>query len=535
MCPCWLFTSRALVAAWIADFSKSTSFPGDNVTKTIPHYLRIHRGSKAVINSAPTKIEDPVNHFWSAYADATGWRIDGKSGKSGPIELLPAVNTQTFQQETSDRDTTVGKSAAMRLAESASKLAEELSQNREAIRIQEAELASRAPLLGGDVPRLRIADRIEKLLGDAAAACHCDAAALYTLDDDTQFLKTRAVFGLPPKRLESTARRLRGSRGDLEALVQGVVLMDDLDADPPIPSWNSPEKAFRSGICASVLCDDVPIGTVWFFSKSNKTFGVSESSAARLAASHLSLELTFAAIPDIEARESSAGAMTDVANWQYESLPVGAMLATDWRVDGMVESPRPWACGWHTWDVLPDGNLMLAIAESVDSTAKGAMIASVARAAMTAHTGYRHTPTQLMERVSDTLWQTSTSEQLISMLYARVDPDTGDGEVAAAGSISAIIGNQYGFRPIVDGKSEPLNTRLDPQIETEHFRLIPGETLLGYSAGMTDDGATQMQLGGHLRTAMAQGDNNPLALIRRAMTKNTLNHERGAVTLLRQE
>lgn len=516
---------------------KSTSFPGDKVTKTIPHYLRIHRESTSQSTAGSNKppIDDPVNHFWSAYSDATGWRVDPKPSKAGaPVELLPAVNPETFQQEVSDSVTPVGKSAAMRLAESASKLAEELSKNREAIRRQEAELASRAPLLDGEVDCHRVADRIEKALSEAATACHCDAAALYTLDDDTQYLKTRAVFGLPPKRLESRPRALRGSRGDLEALVQGVVAVDDLQSDAQVEPWNCPEKKFQSGICASVLSDDVPIGTMWLFGKQPQSFGVAETAAARLAASHLSLELTYASIPDLESRRSSIGPMTDVANWQYESLPIGARLADNWRVDGMVESPRPWACGWHTWDVLPDGNLMLAVAEASDTTAKGAMTASVARAALVAHTGYRHTPSQLVQRVSDTLWQSSTSEQLTSLLYARVDPETGDGEVASAGSINALIGSRYGYRAVADGRCEPLGTHLDPQIETDSFRIHSGETFLAYTGGLIEDGTSQMELGDQLRLAMERRDANPLAMIRRSMASAPVNHERGAVTLLRQ-
>ena len=103
------------------------------------------------------------------------------------------------------------------------------------------------------------------------------------------------------------------------------------------------------------------------------------------------------------------------------------MLADGWRVDGMIESPESWGTGWHHWDVLPDGTLMIAIAEAADPTAKGAMHAAVARAALAAHSGYRHTPAQLIQRVSDTLWQTNTGEQLVSMIYAHLDPESGDG------------------------------------------------------------------------------------------------------------
>ncbi len=506
------------------------------MTKTIPDYLRIHRGSESTSTlssgSHPNAAEaDPLSSFWNAYSDATGWRIDQRASRGNVgLELLPAVTSGAMEGVELESLAAVSKMAAIRLAESASGIAEELEANREAFRRQEAELASRAPILSSDSDRARIADRIERTLADAVAACGCDAAAMYLLDDDTQFLKARAVFGLSTKRLEKPPRPLSGSRGDLEALVQGVVTMNDLNA--PQESWNCPEP-FASGICAAVKSDDVPIGTLWLFRKEKADFGIAASAAARMAASQLSLELSQARREQQE-RKYVDQPVRDLSQWQFESLPVGAKLAEDWRADGMIESPRCWATGWHTWDVLPDGTLMLAIAEAEDSSAKGAMIAAIARAAFAAHTGYRHTPAQLIQRVSDTLWQTSTGEQLVSMLYARVDPESGEGEVASAGSMSAIIGSRFGYRPLVTGHSDPLNTYIDARCVTDSFRLSAGETLLGYNRGMVADGGSQTMLGEQVRSAMQSGESNPLALVRRAMVDLPLGHERGAVTLLRQ-
>ena len=102
------------------------------------------------------------------------------------------------------------------------------------------------------------------------------------------------------------------------------------------------------------------------------------------------------------------------------------------------------------------------------------MTAALARAALTAHTGYRHKPADLLQRVSDTLWQSSTSEQLLSLLYARIDPFSGEGEVALAGSLEAVIGNRYGSRSVCSQVSDPLNSSIevDPVIESFHLQLV---------------------------------------------------------------
>jgi hypothetical protein len=224
----------------------------------------------------------------------------------------------------------------------------------------------------------------------------------------------------------------------------------------------------------------------------------------------------------------------DIAEWQYQGLPIGTRLAEHWRVDGMIESPSDWATGWHTWDVLPDGSLMMAMAEAADPTIMGAMGAAIARAALTAHSGYRHTPKQMLQRVADTLWQSSTGQQLVSMLYLRVDPETGEGEVASAGNLSALVASGYGYRPLVDGCGEPLTTHIDPRCVVESFRMMPGETLLAYGDGVSRDGATQRMLGDSLRTSMQQADHNPLAQLRRQLATVTLGNERGIVALTRE-
>ena len=442
--------------------------------------------------------------------------------------MLAAV--ETHSTEDPEAASLVSKSSATQLAESAIELTNELSQARDAFRAQEAELAARAAILTGQSQRLDLANQLQDTLGEAVAACGCDCAAMFMLDDLTQFLKARAVFGLPDSRLEQSPRQLRGSRGDLEAMVQGVVMIDDLN-NCSIDTWNCPEEA-GAAICAVILVDEVPVGTLWIYANEATEFGARESAVARLAATQLAMLLTAVSDDQPKAR-SSEDPIREVAQWQCEALPIGANLADGWRVDGMIESQQPWATGFHAWDVLPDGTLMLVIAEAVDATAKGAMAATIARSALAAHSGYRHTPAQLLQRVSDTLWQTSTGEQLTSMLYARVDPESGHGEFASAGSISAMIGNQYGYRPLVTGNSDPLNQHIDARVISDSFRMMSGETLLAYSQGMDAGGHGQNLLGNCLRTSMQKGDVNPLAALRREMAGSPLECERGAVSLLR--
>ena len=511
---------------------KLTSALGEYVTKTTPNYLRIHRGIELGGSNRSEQPYNLITNFWDSFSDTTGWRIDSRASRRNRIvELLPNVSSETTSERENEPLQGLSRNAATRLANAASKLADQIRRTEESLRQREAELASTAAMIGLESDGRVTADQIEQTISDAMNACRCDAAALYMLDEETSYLKARSVVGLPQDRLQNRPRELRGSRGDLEAMVQGVVTIDDMLTDS-IDTWNYPEP-FAAGICVAIQVDDIPIGTLWLFKETTTEFGNTESAVARLVANNLSLLLRQASQSDIFDEKDPDQSVQAIAQWQFESLPVGSVLADDWRVDGMIESPQAWATGWHHWDVLPDGTLMLAIAEAADSTAKGAMHAAIARAALTSHSGYRHTPAQLIQRVSDTLWQTNTGEQLVSLIYAHIDPDTGDGIVASAGTISALISSRYGYRPLVSNLSDPLNTSMDSKATNHEFHLLEGETLLAYTKGFLSAGADQMLLGGHVQTAMRLNDRNPLALLRRELIDLPMPEERGAISLLR--
>jgi hypothetical protein len=421
---------------------------------------------------------------------------------------------------------------AAQLAQIASAMAGEIEQLESIVRLREIELAASTATQFPAADAESTAEKVHQAMRHAIVATRFNAAAIYLLDDDTQYLKTRAVFGLPTERLASEPRLLRGSRADLEAMLQDAVLMEDLLGDAS-EAWNPPEPV-GAAICTAIYKGDMPIGTLWLFSDEPRQLDASASAIAQMASSLITLELSAAAQRRAEERNRrSAAAVADVAGWQFAALPVGNRLAPGWTVDGMIESPNDWAIGWHMWDVLPDGSLMLAIAEASEERAGGAMTAATARAALTAHCGYRHTPRQMLQRISDTLWQTNAADQLLSLLYVRLNPETGEGEIASAGGISGLIGGKYGYRPLLKAGGRPLGSLVDVDCYESTFLLGENETLLAYGTGLKNDGIGQELIGCCLRSS-TQTRQNPLAVIRREIAGFPNRHERGLLSLSRR-
>ncbi|TWU08458.1 Stage II sporulation protein E (SpoIIE) [Stieleria varia] len=495
-----------------------------------PPYLRVHHGPRPSATQRPVT-PNASEQFWTAYSAVTGWRVD-RPGRGEHVTVRPAIEWDMIAGPDDESLPAVSQSKAQMLADCAAEMSREIDELKAVIRRQEAELAARASVLSGPDAQIALADQVEATLQQAIAACGFDAAAIYLLDDDTQFLKARAVVGLPSDRLENKPRALRGSRADLEAMVQNVVLIEKADGGV-IDTWKCPEKC-GSAICAALMKGDLPIGTLWLFSSRETELSDADSAIAKMTATQLTLQLSAAAS---ERRERlhrvDFRSIRDIAHWQHAGLPTVDQIAQGWKADGMLESPLDWATGWHTWDILPDGTMMIAMAEADDKSAAGAMVAATARAALTAHCGYRHTPLQLMQRINDTLWQSSTADQLLSMLYARLDVSSGEGELVVAGNISAIVGSRFGYRPLADGKAQPLASALDINAFSTTFHLSPGEILLAYGSGVAADGISQCVLGEAMKRSAEQGNLMPLPAIRRAFADYLNENERGLMTLSR--
>ena len=122
----------------------------------------------------------------------------------------------------------------------------------------------------------------------------------------------------------------------------------------------------------------------------------------------------------------------------------------------------------------------------------------------------------------------------MSVLYLHLDPESGEGTVASAGNIDAMIVGDHGYRPLISGGVRPLASSIDIDCIDSTFHLLPGECLIGYGAGLQLDGIGQGLIGCCLRKAMKEG-HNPLPVLRREMAAFPTRHERGIVSVFRRQ
>ncbi|EMI51783.1 Sporulation stage II, protein E [Rhodopirellula sallentina] len=326
-----------------------------------PSYLKLHlcdsdsesdadlatRDSSAGVHQTVKDSDQAVEGFWRTYTETTGWRIDSAEGS--PDKKATVSGDQSHALTAVD---------AQRLADAARAMAEELEQQKSILRSQQAELAARASVILDASNAEAGCEQIDRILADATLATGTDAAAIYLLDEVTERLATRFVFGLSPAQRIGTSRPLRGARGDLEAMVQGVVAVDDLQGGP-INQYTPPEP-FASGICVSLGGIELPIGTMWLFGREMRKYDDLATAAARLASSNVCHALTMmtqpsrlpelatlnAALPTASsaAEESSASlngkspTETDLVDAELERMLAADFNEADFELDELADA-----------------------------------------------------------------------------------------------------------------------------------------------------------------------------------------------------
>jgi sigma-B regulation protein RsbU (phosphoserine phosphatase) len=131
-------------------------------------------------------------------------------------------------------------------------------------------------------------------------------------------------------------------------------------------------------------------------------------------------------------------------------------------------------------------------------------------------------PAAVMARANRTLLETSQDEVFVTALYARLDPRTRSLTLSNAGHLPPMIRHTIeGDVTRVEGATSlALGVLGEAVFEQEEVRLMPGDTVMLYTDGVTEaENVTQEQYGfDRLERALAMGPSTPDALLRRVLT-----------------
>jgi phosphoserine phosphatase RsbU/P len=362
------------------------------------------------------------------------------------------------------------------------RLVERLDKAEEVIRRQEAELATAVLVTSHPDRQRETADRLESILESTSRSIGATAAAIYLLDDSTSQLKMRSCIGLPRSRLSAPPRELRGSLGDLEALLGNAVLLTDIDM---MPEWPSPE-AYGAALVVPVGTSSMPHGTIWFWSEKPRTYSPTEIEVANLAAGRVMAEIEQSILGHEVTRSREVQKQIDTASvTQASMLPDMQILHEDFDIGGWTYQAEGLGGAFHHWDLVPNGMMTFAIGQASQGGPEGSIVATSSLAMIRTLWNQGSNPSQILRAINDLNWSMTDADWRIALSLIQFNPMTGYGSLCNAGEMQTFIVSSRGFRPI--GSLRPLvGAQPDSEFSSSRFILQPGEILVSYTPNLFD-------------------------------------------------
>lgn len=469
------------------------------MTHSIPDYIKLHTEETPVLPGLQTAAEDELTRLSSAFLEATGWSLqyqqqEDASGMRPQPTADPAAAVPVLDQAqqllgefllqqaptTSQEIPEIDLSAAKQLATAISGLVSTLEQARETVWKQEAELAASIPVSVRKDEETHLAARLESILRCGAEAIGCQAAAAYLLDDDTRYLKLRSCWGLPTQRLLDPPRPLQGASIDLEALVGHAVVLKDTSCMPT----SLAEHNFPSAICVPISSPTVPLGTLWIFSDTDRTFDQRESNLVEMVAGRISAELEREVLLQQAMTASRQERQWQHAmTWQENRLPRNPPRLPGWQIAAGTEQAHQIGGDFHDWTILTDDRLAVMVGDAAGSTIESALTTATVQASMRAHMDTMPRPGDLLNHVNHLLWTGCTGDQFASLYYAVIDKSTGKLEYSGVGDVAGILLREDSFRWL-HANPLALGTQENSEYETVVEQIQVGDTFVLFSEGL---------------------------------------------------
>jgi sigma-B regulation protein RsbU (phosphoserine phosphatase) len=460
------------------------------VTTTPSAPLRLYIENDSA-GCAPSPISPSLlDRICKTYAAATGWplvhfapgdtiphlnqwthKLAGPDReKTATLALVPSAIGSNADSDEGDRSNPVTTELATDLAQSIAALLDELYKTRTTLWQREAHLASAIPLVVRPEDEDRqLAERLESVLRCGAESVGCQAAALYLLDDDTRFLKLRSHWGLSDECFLDEPRRLRGSKGDLEALTGHAVVLEQPDR---CEAWDTPHTS-ATAICVPVATATVPLGTFWIFGSEPRRFSDAEVNLIEVVAGRLAVELEREILLREQALACRDRDAIDATIWQQSQWKPALPKLDAWKFAAAPSDSESLHGDFLGSHVHEDQRVGLTLA-SAEGTGVVAALAAAAFAATAQSHRTMLQPARRLARMNETMSALSSGDQTLSTFCGLLDPENGQLQLATAGTAQVFAIRPHGWEELTadvggqfvgaasDSSYRLIKTQLDP-------------------------------------------------------------------------
>ncbi len=474
-----------------------------------PSHLKLHQEDLSTETLAKQRSrsysgleQDEIREVLNAFSEATGWSITSKPSTSPEASSsIPAPHVMTGLRgrrwrlvesvvhdsilDSSDLSEmiSVPMDRAQDLLLAIEQLIDRLESAEETVRRQEAELATTVGLSSQPSSEVEAADRLESILESTAKSIGACAAAIYLLDEETTSLKMRACVGLSKSKLTLPPRPLKGSLGDLEALLGNAVLLTDIEM---MPEWPSPED-FGAAIVAPIGTQSMPHGTVWFWSEENRSYSVSEVEVVNLATGRIMAEIEHQLLGEELQHSREIKKQIDKASLtQASMLPDHQILHDDYDIHGWTFQNGSLGGGFHHWELTSNKSMNLLVGNTDQQGPEGALVATSIQSITRTLWRQQNSIPNILRSLNDLHWEMQDADWTASLALIHVNPETGYGSLCTAGNVQTFIVSERGFRPL-GSAMRPLGTQPDAEFVPKRFVLQSNEILVAFTSDLITD------------------------------------------------
>jgi putative methionine-R-sulfoxide reductase with GAF domain len=336
--------------------------------------------------------------------------------------------------------------------------------------------------LGADDLLITLLSRVREIL-DA------DTAAVLLLDNSGRQLIATAASGLEEEVSQGVRIPVgRGFAGRIAAERQPVIL-DHVDHGNVLNPLLL-EKGIRSLAGVPLLVHGAVLGVLHVGTVHNRVFTADDAALLQLAADRAAL-----AVQSLQSREDHAAAIALQRSLVPSALPAlrGAEIATRY-----VPGSGHVGGDWYDAFVLPSGELGMVVGDVAGSGLGAAVIMGRMRSALRAYVLEFPDPADVLGKLDRKMQYFEEGDVMATVLYAVLDPDSGQLRISSAGHIPPVIaapGQRGAMAQIAVDPPIGVTDALVRQVTT--LALAPGAVLCLFTDGLVerrdepiDDGIT---------------------------------------------
>jgi sigma-B regulation protein RsbU (phosphoserine phosphatase) len=176
-----------------------------------------------------------------------------------------------------------------------------------------------------------------------------------------------------------------------------------------------------------------------------------------------------------------------VGDFQRTLLPAQPPELPGWRIAVHYETSTRAGGDYYDFFPLPGGRLGVLIADASGHGTPAAVLMAMTHVLLHSATEAQAEPDLALARLNGDLANSVTPGQFITAFYAVLDPASGELEYAAAGHNPPYLRRSDGaIELLAEGGGPPLGVIENPRFTVARTRLMPGDTLLLYTDGLTE-------------------------------------------------